>query len=350
MPEIKDAGPEGPAHETPSPPSKATHRVSSTVHAGARNDITPGQAPAVTAADRGWHVFPCLVRDKRPAIPDHSGNPGAPCDHCHGPHRGWEQRASADPGHITAAWSARWRQHNVGIACGPSRLVVIDLDTHEPLPDSWRQPGVVDGRDVFAAICDYAGQPWPSTYTVTTPAGGWHLYYAAPAGCRITSRAGVPGPSIDIRAAGGFVVAAGSVVDERAYPGKPHLAALTAGGRPYTVLDPGPVAPLPGWLRWLLTPQTAAPAPAPRPAGPVPPGRTAARIAGLVHTVETAPDGTLNNTLHWAACRAGDMTAAGETDPETITAALLSAAAAAGHPERGALRTIASGMRKGTAA
>ena len=42
---------------------------------------------------------------------------------------------------------------------GPSRLVVLDLDCHGKLPEDWRLPGVIDGKDVFAQICEWAGQP-----------------------------------------------------------------------------------------------------------------------------------------------------------------------------------------------
>src|ERR1019366_168943 len=148
---------------------------------------------AAAMAGRGWHVFPCLPGDKRPAVDK------------------WEQRACADPGRVTRFWPGP--RHNVGIACGPSGLVVIDLDTHGTLPEDWRMPGIIDGRDVLAQLCEWAGQPWPSTYMVATPTGGWHLYFRAPAGSGIRNSAGKLAPAIDIRAGGGFAVGAGSVID-----------------------------------------------------------------------------------------------------------------------------------------
>ena len=56
---------------------------------------------------------------------------------------------------------------------------MLDLDTHGQLPEDCRMPGIVDGKDVFARICERAGQPWPATHAVATPSG-WHLYFRAP--------------------------------------------------------------------------------------------------------------------------------------------------------------------------
>src|SRR6266704_2140358 len=113
-----------------------------------------GEAAAELAAC-GCHVFPCLPGGKRPAIDR------------------WEQRASADPGHVRQAWGGRYAGHNLGLACGPSRLVVVDLDCHGSLPDDWKLPGIIDGRDVFAQVSEWARQPWPRTRWSSTPSGGW---------------------------------------------------------------------------------------------------------------------------------------------------------------------------------
>jgi Bifunctional DNA primase/polymerase, N-terminal len=261
---------------------------------------------AAALAGQGFHIFPCLPGDKRPAVDR------------------WEQRASADPAHVAEAWRTRFSGHNVGVACGPSRLVVLDLDCHGGLPDDWRLPGIVDGSDVLAQLCEWAGQPWPYTHWVATPSGGWHLYFRAPAGAAIRNSASLIGPQIDVRGAGGYVVGAGSTVD----------------GQPYKVLDSQPPAPLPEWIARMLTRPHTTPRPAePRGGRTVTPGR----LDGLVRTVETAQPGQRNDALYWAACRAAEL----DADPGEVTGALLAAALTAGLTEHEARRTIGSAMGGG---
>jgi len=263
---------------------------------------------AVATARLGWAVFPCRPGDKRPAVDR------------------WEERACAEPELVARHWPSD--RHNVGIACGPSRLVVVDLDTHGQLPEDWRLPGICDGCDVLAQLAEWAGQPWPATRTIMTPTGGWHLYFRAPDGPQIRNSASLIGPLIDVRACGGYVVGAGSVV----------------GDRPYVILDDQDPPPLPAWLAQLLVPRHGKTRPDAAAIGQ--PGAPS-RLRGLLRTVAFAPEGQRNHALHWAACRAADMAADGETDPATVTEALVTAALSAGLPEREARRTVASGMRGG---
>ena len=284
------------------------------------------RAAAVEAARRGWAVFPCRPSDKRPAVPD------------------WERRACADPERVGRYWPSD--HHNIGIACGPSRLVVIDLDTHSPLPDDWRLPGIHDGRDVLALLAEWAGQPWPVTYTVTTPTGGLHLYYAAPDGPGIRNSAGKIGPLIDVRGGGGYVLAAGSVLDERAYPGNPVCRELVTGGRGYELADGSDPEPFPAWLAALAKDTE----PAARSGGracarPA----SGARLRGLLDTVRGGKAGDRNGPLYWASRRAAEMVAAREIDRGTAEESLVAAALEAGlrGGEREARRTFASAMRGG---
>ena len=80
------------------------------------------------------------------------------------------------------------RPYNIGVACGPSGLLVIDLDTPKPgevPPPQWAQPGITDGADVLAALCERHRQPFPcETFMVRTGRGGLHLYFTAPPGLR----------------------------------------------------------------------------------------------------------------------------------------------------------------------
>lgn len=277
-------------------------------------DVSSVGEMAVLLAGRGWAVFPCRPGDKRPAVDR------------------WEQRACADPARVARYWPSP--RHNIGVACGPSGLVVVDLDTAAhggELPDAWRMPGVNEGADVLVVLAERHGQVgWPSTYTVRTPSGGTHLYFLATKGRQIRNSAGKVGPMVDVRAAGGYVVGAGSV---------------TSAGV-YELLDDCDPAALPGWLADLADPpQGDPPPPAPAGVGSAPRGR----LRGLVETVLTARQGQRNNVLHWAACRAAEMAAAGEVDEHAACEALVMAAAEIGLDEAEARRTIASALRRGAA-
>jgi hypothetical protein len=297
---------------------------------------------ALTAAARGWHVFPLKPGTKLPALHGYDRCPRTGA--CAERHVGWEQRATVDPDRIRAAWSAG--EFNVGIACGPSGLVVVDLDAVKPgdqVPDRWMsEAGVRDGQDVLAALAEEAGQPVPAdTYTVATPSGGLHLYYQAPAGTALRNTEGERGRGlgwkIDTRAHGGQVVAAGSVVAERAY----------------RVLAEREPSALPGWLAVRLTP---APLP-PAPAVPIRPDRgqrdryLTAAIHGECQKVRNAPASQRNACLYAAALALGQLVAGGALTEAEVSAELASAAARhvalAAYSERQAHQTIASGIRAG---
>ncbi|MDI1466450.1 bifunctional DNA primase/polymerase, partial [Catellatospora sp. KI3] len=104
--------------------------------------------------------------------------------------------------------------YNIGLACGPSGLAVVDLDVLKPgreLHDPWAD--YTHGADVLDTLMDQAGAVMARTRTVTTPSGGLHLYYRHPSGPQLRNTAGRLGPLVDSRAHGGYVVAAGSVID-----------------------------------------------------------------------------------------------------------------------------------------
>jgi hypothetical protein len=258
---------------------------------------------AAEAAQRGWHVFPCLPGDKRPAVDK------------------WERRACADPETVARCWPSP--KHNVGVACGPSGLVVIDLDTHGALPGDWQLPGIIDGRDVLAQLSEWARQPWPSTYTVATPSGGWHLYFRAPDGEEIRNSAGKLGPLIDVRGRGGYVVGIGSVV----------------GGTAYELIDGRPPLPLPAWLAGMLTERRPAPRTAARPSH----GSSDARLRGLAATVRAGQPGDRTGPLVWAAHRLAEMIGDGRAtrdDGELLVQAAVEAGIVGG--ERYARGQVAS--------
>jgi hypothetical protein len=150
---------------------------------------------------------------------------------------------------------------------------------------------------------------------------------------------------IDVRGCGGYVLAAGSVLDERAYPRDPVAAGLVRGGRAYEVIDADDPVPLTGWLSRLLAPRSVPQSPA-----AVPSRGAADRLDGLVRIVREGRPGDRNGPLYWAACRAAEMVEVRETNLHTATEMLVRAALDAGlrGGEREARRTIASAMKGGS--
>jgi hypothetical protein len=267
-----------------------------------------GRGAAVNAARRGWAVFPCRPGDKRPAVLD------------------WEHRACREPDRVARYWPSR--SHNVGIACGPSGLVVVDLDT---IPDD--APGQVEtiapyGAARLAELCSQSGQEWPGTLTVSTPRGGWHLYFRAGPGPEIRNSASKIAPKVDVRAAGGYVIGAGSVVN----------------GRPYQVKDGNTVGHLPPWLAKLASAPRRTPAnPRPEPGHD---GSAFGRLRGALAVVLSARPGERNNCLHWASCRTTEMVTAGQISESAATAALTQAGEETGLEPGEIQATIASAFRR----
>ncbi|MFB7110483.1 bifunctional DNA primase/polymerase [Streptomyces sp. NPDC056190] len=190
---------------------------------------------ALDAVLHGWYVFPLRPDTKRPAL--HGEAACRRTGPCAGGHRKWEDRATNDPDRIQAAWSHA--PYNVGIATGPSRLVVVDLD----MPKDTSSSDAPCGAETFQALCERAGHAVPDTYRTRTASGGEHLYFTAPHGLRLGNTAGTIAPLVDTRAWGGYVVAAGSITPAGRYEA------------PYDRL----AAPLPSWLHTILQPAPKAP-------------------------------------------------------------------------------------------
>jgi hypothetical protein len=303
---------------------------------------------ALAAAARGWHVFPLVPGRKEPALHrfDRCPRTGA----CVNGHAGWEQRATTDPDRIKAAWSTG-RAYNVGIATGPSGLLVIDLDVPDPddpddtPPERWRQKGVTDGQAVLAVLAEQAGQPYPGdTLTVATPSGGQHLYFTAPEGVELRNTGGDRGHGlgwkVDTRAHGGYILAPGSII----------------GTQRYTYRHPQPTpAPLPGWLVDRLKP---APLPMMEPATPVQtatPDRRSryleAALRAEIAKVTDAPKGQRNACLYVASKALGQLVAGQALDEDTVVNELFAAAwkhiAVGAFSQSQAMATIRSGLRDG---
>ncbi|WP_129787733.1 bifunctional DNA primase/polymerase [Promicromonospora panici] len=290
-------------------------------------------ATALEYAARGWHVFPLIPGSKRPATPRHAATD---CDGsdpwCRGGHTGWEQRATTDPDRITRAWTTA--PYGVGIACGPSGLLVIDTDTPKP-----GATAAASGEETLASLvaAHDGAASLPETWTVATPSGGVHRYYTTEhLTTTLGNTAGRLGALIDTRGTGGYVVAPPTTTPAGRYDGTADAEA----------------APLPAWLVQQLTPRPAAPS-SPRELRPVT-HRSAYLRAVLTKEaahVSEATEGGRNHALFAAACCLGELIAGGSLTDSDATATLLDACA--GHIANGAFTeaeawaTVRSGFRRG---
>ncbi|MFF3487773.1 bifunctional DNA primase/polymerase [Streptomyces sp. NPDC002701] len=272
---------------------------------------------ALAAAERGWPVIPLHPRSKVPAL--HGERRCPRTGDCVGGHRTFEQRATTDRARIERCWSAG--PFNVGIATGPARLLVVDLDTLKPQDEK----GTPDGAANFLALCERAGHAVPTTRRIRTPSGGQHLYFTPPPGTRFTNTTGTLTSKVDTRAWGGQVVAPGSVTPQG----------------PYAVLDDAPVANLPEWLQKALT------APRKPVRAPVLPTltRDTSRYAAVVlerevTAVATTAEGGRQAQLLRAVRAVGRFVAWGDLDRTTVETAFTSGGESAGLPPAECRATI----------
>jgi hypothetical protein len=165
--------------------------------------------------------------------------------------REWNEVATTDPEQLAAWFTGSPR--NIGIACGPSGLVVIDED----------EPGA------FNTYADSVGAVIPTTYTVTTGRGS-HFYFRAP-GLAVGNQVKQHGYAVDVRGVGGYVVGPGS---------------MHATGALYRVVVDEEPAPVPAWLLEAL-----------RPASTTTADVEASKLGGLAGVPEVIGAGVRHDTL-----------------------------------------------------
>lgn len=223
-------------------------------------------------------------------------------------------------------WWGRDAGSNIGIVTGArSGIVVLDVDGREGLKN-W---GELEKRHGAT----------PSSFLVTTPRGGVHLYLAHP-GRRVPNTAGKLAANIDVRGDGGYVVAHPSnAINGRGW------RQWTGAGCEGWLDGTAELVPMPEWMSPVVKPAVARPA---SPGGSI--GRYAqTALDAECGRVALAPEGTRNHVLNRAAFSLGQLVGGGALDAGHVVAALLEAAARAGLEGREAERTIASGLAKGRA-
>lgn len=157
---------------------------------------------ALEYARRGWWVFPV-----------HTPAPGGGCScrnrDCTNPGKHPRTRNGLNDATVNldriASWWEMYPNANIGIACGPSGLVVIDVDPRHGGDESW--------RDVVGKLGDHLRD----TCIAQTGGGGEHYLYTCPPAETVTSFAnsdkftGPLGAGVDVRAQGGYIVAPPSI-------------------------------------------------------------------------------------------------------------------------------------------
>lgn len=122
----------------------------------------------------GWFIFPLNPHTKRPLTQN-----------------GFKD-ASSDPERIRY-WAQIYPSANWGVACGLSRLAVLDFDLYK----------VRECRSEFERL---VGGPLPATVEAESGGGGSHLYYSVPDGAEVPkSRNGIIS-GVDFKASGGYIV------------------------------------------------------------------------------------------------------------------------------------------------
>ncbi|WP_125263118.1 bifunctional DNA primase/polymerase [Streptomyces alboflavus] len=281
---------------------------------------------ALEAAARGWPVHPLRPAGKGSALHGERSCTGrGPCTNGHVK---WEQRATLDTERIRRTWQTG--AYNIGIATGPARLLVVDLD----VPKAKGSSDAPCGATNFQALCERAGQPWPATHTVRTPSGGLHLYFCAPGEVKLHNTVGLLGPLIDTRAWGGYVVGPGSITPGGAYEVATSASAVDVPGWLFALLLP---APLPPQRRVRITLHSRSR-----------PGRyLRAAVEGELQRVTSSGPHQHNTALYRASVALGQLVAGGALAAQEVTEWLTIAGTSVGQSEREARATIASGLNAG---
>src|SRR6266545_7472654 len=145
---------------------------------------------AVTLAKRGFRVFKLQVNGKLPVVSK------------------YYDVASSDPAKAAEMWTDPVNGdsllNNIGILTG-NGLLVVDVD----VKNGKRGHDSLDLLELLYLNSD--------TLTARTPSGGRHLFYRVPSGRETRNTTSTLGDGLDTRGYHGFVVGAGSTIDDRAY-------------------------------------------------------------------------------------------------------------------------------------
>jgi len=189
--------------------------------------LLPNVVFALQYATRGWYVFPLHSIDpetknctcKRPDCDRKAKHPRT---------KNGVDDATTDEQKIRD-WFRRWPSANIGLSCGPSGLVVVDVDPR-------------NGGDETLCEIESKHGAMPATPIQLTGGGGQHYLFQRPesGGAKVRGTK-IPG-GIDIKADGGYIVVAPSNHES----GRSYF--WDGGHHP----NDEPIAPCPDWLLAIL--------------------------------------------------------------------------------------------------
>lgn len=245
---------------------------------------------AMSYVEEGWRIFPLSPGSREP-WPRWTG---------------WQTDNNASVAHQVIDMFGGVREGaGIGIVTGAvSGIWVLDLDQKH-------------GHDGAASLrfLEAIHGALPATYTVATPSGGRHLYWAMPPDFEVPNSAGKLGDGIDTRGRGGYVGAPPSVV------------ALEDGtaGRYVVISAPGTkVAKAPDWLVDMLRPVERGSVAGPVALDALSAGRLRSylegAIPGLLDELHFAVSGQRNTTAHRVAARLWEYVNAGWLAQDTARA------------------------------
>jgi len=198
---------------TPSNKSTQTDRSNETLIKPFSGSDKSTQQQILRLADRGLRLFPCVPREKTPAVTD------------------WAVRATCDAA-LLAQWFEKFPDCNWAVASGEgSACWVLDID----------------GDDGLRSCLELRAHHNHITTLATRTQRGWHMFFAWPEDGGIRNSAGKVRPGLDVRGAGGYVLVPPSI-----HP---------SGHRYEWISEDAAVLPAPDWLLAMVT--------VPKPAVPV---------------------------------------------------------------------------------
>ena len=146
---------------------------------------------AIKYSERGWYVFPCRIRPSHPFILPNGKEKilksKSPL------YKGGLNNATLDKKQI-AEWWRKTPQAAIGVNCGLSNLIVVDIDMHKESVngfDNWMKLNISDEGSLHGK----------------TPSNGLHIIYSG-----ITNGYGDENIGVDIRSRGMYFIAPPSYV------------------------------------------------------------------------------------------------------------------------------------------